>query len=253
MPEPTLVTLQQFTQLQRPHLDFVIDPFIPKTGLVVLGGAPFAGKSFLALQLAFAVAQGGSMFGARCTQGPVLYLQFDVGELVFRRVIESISAKGDDTSGPVFTLHPGTELTVRDLSDHTFNAQLASAIRQCDPVLVVFDVLREIHNRRENSSDAMKLLFEQIERLTEGRGCLLLHHVKKPDKDTATGSLADRLRGSSYIAGRVDTLWIIENSELMMESRLHAPLTIPGERRASGFWEFKDFPRQAPLSAAHSG
>ena len=220
MPSPQLVTLHEFTQLERPHLDFVLDPFIPRTGFVVLGGAPFAGKSYLALQLSFAIAQGRSMFGVPCVQGSVLYFQFDVGELVFKRVIESIQAKGGDTSGPVFTLHPGTEFSIRDLSDITFYNQLAAAIAEVNPVLVVFDVLREIHNRRENSSDAMKLLFEQLERLVEGRGCLLLHHVKKPDKDTATGSLADRLRGSSYIAGRVDTLWVLEHGELMMESRL---------------------------------
>jgi hypothetical protein len=99
----------------------------------------------------------------------------------------------------------------------------------------------------------MKLLFEQLERLVEGRGCLLLHHVKKPDKDTTTGSLSDRLRGSSYIAGRVDTLWVLEHGELMMESRLHEPITTSGKRLGSGFWTFPEFPRVSPLNAAPAG
>jgi hypothetical protein len=178
-----------------------------------------------------------------------LYLQFDVGELVFRRVIETIAAKGGDTTGPVYTLHPGTEFSIRDLGNPAFYRQLESAIEQVNPVLVIFDVLREIHNRRENSSDAMKLLFEQLETLVAGRGCLLLHHVKKPDKDTASASLSDRLRGSSYIAGRVDTLWMLDRGELMMESRLHEPITVTGRRQACGYWEFADFPRVGTLSS----
>jgi len=52
-------------------------PGILPVGLAILAGNPKVGKSFLALQIAQAVASGGVVLGQKVEQGPVLYLALE--------------------------------------------------------------------------------------------------------------------------------------------------------------------------------
>ena len=232
------ITVTDYLRLERPHLEFVVDHLIPRDSIVLLAGAPFAGKSYLALQIALAVAQQRHFQGAGVKGGPVLYFEFDEGELVFRHKLGKLAQAGERLDGPVFLLHPGTIITIRDLGHPHFYGLLEDMIKEVDPVLICFDVLREIHSRKENSSDAMKVLFEILEKLVAGRGCLLLHHAKKLDEFSASGDIVDRVRGSSYIAGRVDSLWLLDNQHLTIKSRWCEVLNSDGTRLPSGFWAF---------------
>lgn len=52
-------------------------PGLLPVGLTILAGAPKVGKSWLALQIAQAVASGGIIFNTRIQRGPVLYLALE--------------------------------------------------------------------------------------------------------------------------------------------------------------------------------
>jgi len=68
--------IDELMQVDFPDPVWTVPNLIP-TGLVSLAGKPKVGKSWLALQLAIAVASGGCFLGERCSQAPVLYLAFE--------------------------------------------------------------------------------------------------------------------------------------------------------------------------------
>ncbi|MCH8167158.1 MAG: AAA family ATPase [Proteobacteria bacterium] len=56
-----------------PPINWVVPDILPE-GLTIFAGKPKVGKSWLALDMALAVAGGGSVLGRECLPGPVLYL-----------------------------------------------------------------------------------------------------------------------------------------------------------------------------------
>lgn len=66
-------TLSEILDTEFPEPKWIV-PSIVQEGLVMLAGRPKAGKSWMALQLAGAVASGGKFFDKDIEQGDVLYL-----------------------------------------------------------------------------------------------------------------------------------------------------------------------------------
>ena len=54
-----------------PPIKWIVPGILPE-GLTLLAGKPKLGKSWLALDIAVAVASGGSVLGRECEPGPVL-------------------------------------------------------------------------------------------------------------------------------------------------------------------------------------
>lgn len=59
-------------------------------GLTLLAGKPKAGKSYLALNIAYAIATGGQVLGAEVEQGDVLYLALEDNERRLQRRLDQI-------------------------------------------------------------------------------------------------------------------------------------------------------------------
>ncbi len=66
-----------------PSLQWCVKDVLPAQGLAVIYGASGSGKSFLALDLACAIAEGRNWFGYRVEQRPVVYLCLE-GQAGFR-------------------------------------------------------------------------------------------------------------------------------------------------------------------------
>ena len=62
-----------------PELSFKVDGILPE-GLSTLAGRPKIGKSWMALQLAYAVSTGQAFLGRKTEKGNVLYLALEDGE-----------------------------------------------------------------------------------------------------------------------------------------------------------------------------
>lgn len=236
-----LVTLEQYTKLERPQLQWLIPGLIPRPGWILLLGEPKAGKSTFALQLALAVAQGKSFFPQVSTrQGRVLFLQLDTSELVWRKRILDVAKVGQDITGPVLAVHPEDELRPLNILDLSVQNWLKEAIALAAPALIVTDVLRELHNADENDSSSMKVAGDVLYQLTRGYATLLLHHSKKME----AGSYCDPIqasRGSSYITGKADSVWMIHENSLRIVPRFAERKTytmLRGGVAQAGLWSF---------------
>lgn len=231
-----LVTLDEYVSLERPNIQFIVDGLIPRPGLVLLLGKPGAGKSFLALQIALAVAQGKSVMGKATKQGKVLFFQFDMGEAAGKKRLQDLKNLDIDISGPVYTLHPDMLPTGVNIRDPKSYAVLANAIAEADPDLVIFDVLREMHNADEDSSSEMKIVGDLLMALVVNRAALILHHVRKI-ADGLEPNVIDASRGSSYLTGKVDSVWMLHDGYFYIgKSRFNIGGKYRTKRLASGLW-----------------
>ena len=245
-----VIPLSEFVVLERPQLKWLIPGLMPQPGWVLLLGEPKCGKTTFALQLALAVAQGKSFFpGTSCHQGRVLFLQFDTSELVWRRRILDTQATGHDISGPVLTVHPDDEMRPINIADMKAQNWLKDAILQAQPSLIVTDVLRELHNGDENDSAAMKTAGDVLYNLTRNCATLILHHSKKME----AGSYCDPIqasRGSSYITGKADSVWMIHENSLRIVPRFAERKTytlLRGGVEQAGMWSFTGVSPSATL------
>jgi hypothetical protein len=181
--------------MNMPPMQWLVHGVLPREGLATLYGAPGSGKSFLALDLAAAIALGcEEWFGYRLTGAPVVYVALE-GRAGFRQRLQAWQAH-HDCKVPERLRFVMQELDLRhDAHD------LAEAIVAAGGVggLVVIDTLaRSMGAFDENSPEDMGALVEAASRLQQltGGAVLLVHHS---GKDASRGE-----RGHSVLRGALD-------------------------------------------------
>ena len=118
--DPDRIVLLIFRR-PRPALQWLIPSYLPVPSLVVLQGEAKAGKSFLAFQVACAVAGGTPFLRQPIPPQPVLYLQFDTSETVWRERLKNMRASVSIPRN-LFFLHPDDQPTsVNILSPVTYH------------------------------------------------------------------------------------------------------------------------------------
>lgn len=240
---PRIITLEDYRTLARPRLSWLVFRLIPKPGAVLLVGAAKAGKTTLALQIASAITTGADFLGQRSAQGRVLYLQIDPGETVWRDRLDELASTGLDLSR-VQAIHPDDRPWPLNILSPDGRAWLQEVLKAANPDLVIVDVLRELHSADENDSTAMKAVGDALTKTFLGRGLLLLHHTAKIEVDPIHST-----RGSSYVAGKVDLIWVIRRNKLYIVSRLDEDRVIEGARGDAGIWEFPALEIAAEVAA----
>jgi len=233
-----VLSASEYVDTPRPQLSWLIPSYVPVPGLVLLIGEPKAGKSFLGLQVAMHVSRGLPFLGQPVAASPVLYFQFDTSETVWRQRLDQLRAGGLVLPSQLFFPHPDdqpTRMNILSTEGHRFISETVAA---CNPKLVVVDVLRECHNADEQDSTAMKSIGDALMTLFQGRTILLIHHTHKLYESYGTPSPANAARGSSYITGKADAIWLLHNNVLQIASRFHRDERHEVKRLPSGLWQF---------------
>jgi RecA-family ATPase len=228
----------QYVDAPRPQLSWLIPSYIPHPGLVLLIGEPKAGKSFLGLQIAIDVALGRSFLGQPISSASVLYLQFDTSETVWRQRLDHLRTEGVTLPSNLFFVHPEDQPPQVNILSAQTQVLLKGALDACNPKLVVVDVLRECHNGDEQDSTAMKNVGDALMTLFQGRTLLVIHHTHKLNDNYGTPNPANAARGSSYISGKADAIWLLWNNQLQIASRFHHDEKHHVQRERTGMWKF---------------
>jgi len=176
---------------------WLINGIWPEGDYGVMAAPSKAGKGWIALDLAFAVATDGKWLGLFGTSlpGPVLVFAGEGGERKMVRRFRGIAAfYGADDSG-----RHGDDIHIEERVPHLGDmAQLAALKRQIErirPVLVIVDPLY-LAARGANSASLVDMgaMLEGIQRICQQHGAALLivHHYNK----TGAGSGAHRMSGA---------------------------------------------------------
>ena len=234
-----LVGLNEYADLPREDVAWIIEDLIPQPGIVLLVGDPKQGKSFLALQIALAIAQGAKQFmGKKVRQGTVLYVMFE-SEFAWRKRMLELRQAAISLDGPLYMVHPEDQPPRVNILTSTSYVFLRDAIAKSNPNLVILDVLRELHSGDENDALQMKVVGDALSTLCHGRGLLLLHHPRKSmDGAPRTSNPVQAARGSSYLTGKVESIWLMHEGYLHIESRLTGKQRIRMIQGPNGLWAF---------------
>ena len=178
-----------------PPLVWRVRGVLPAHGLASVYGPSASGKSFLALDMAAAVASGRPWFGYRVNAAPVVYCALE-GEAGFRRRV----AAWEQANGRALPAGLRLVLQAFKLTDAQDVQDLAAAVLTAGAgAVTILDTLnRAAPEADENASADMGRILEaakQLQRLTGGL-VVLVHHT---GKDATKG-----LRGHSSLFAALD-------------------------------------------------
>jgi hypothetical protein len=164
---------------------WIVKGVLPAAGLAVIFGASGSGKSFLALDMAFAIAQGQPWRGRRVTPGRVAYICAEGSEGFRKR----LSAYAQHYQVDLATVPMGILPAAPDFMAAQDAADLVAAIRASGGAsVVIVDTFAQVTpGANENAGEDVGKALGHCRRIHEATGALvvLVHHA---GKDTSKGA-----------------------------------------------------------------
>jgi len=216
-----LISLPDYSELPGIEHNWLVKDLIPARGIVMLNGEAKVGKSTLALQLAMCIAQGNLFLDKPVEKSQVLYLQFDTSDSDWSFMLNTMKKGGVSLPYKVFMLDPASKTYDFDILNPASVINLELLINECDPGLVVIDVLSKIHHVPEDKEYGMKLVSEVIEKLSLDRAIMVLAHLPKNYYKENTPSPIGSARGSNYIDGRASMGMLLQKTTDKGNAILH--------------------------------
>ena len=179
--------------------------------LLISGGSK-TGKSMLLIQLALAIASGGTWLDMPCRQGKILYVNLEIDRASFvRRIAEAMEIRG------ISKKDIGDRLQVWNLRGKTMTLdRLVDKVilrsRKGEYAAVIIDPIYKVMMGDENKAGDMSHFCNQFDKLAE-RGCSVLyahHFAKGEQKDKAS---IDRASGSGVFARDPDAILTVTSIE----------------------------------------
>ena len=237
---PGLVSVDELRQGRYAPPEWAIPNLLP-AGLGVLAGKAKAGKSWLALQMAKAVAEGSGLFDEKVRKGRVLYLAL---EDLPGRIKERTHKQGWPNGLAVKFLTMDEADKMGDMRAEGME-MLAAEIRRGCYRLVVIDTLSQAYGGRQTNLGQMMETLRPLHRLANKLNCTLLlvdHHKKGRgfNQDTVEdiygsigkGGVADTILGLYRTRGRAGARLEIRGRDVQERSMA---LRFEGKR---GLWHY---------------
>jgi hypothetical protein len=188
-------------------IDWLWPAWIPRGMVSLLGAAPGAGKSIVALDLARRIIHGEPLPDGTAVPNPgasVLYVDAEgIPQIQNQRAADW----GIDRSR-LFPMLPPDPYGPLDLGNAKHQAALMGMVNHLQPELVIVDSLSSISLRGENSIEDVRALLHFLSALAGqfGVAVLVIHHLRKRMRGNKPAPMpifepvtADDLRGSSHI------------------------------------------------------
>jgi len=187
---------------------YIVENFIPREGITIIGGAPKSGKSWICLHIMNCIASGTDVFEKKTHKAKMLVIDEENSlRGLKRRVLKSF--KDVD------------ELPIAVVSQQNFKIDrkedrkwLIEYMNEEGIELLVFDSFRRISTKDENESKSIAELYENFKEVMMGTGCgiLLIHHNRKVSKGEVIGF--ESFRGSGDISAMAEAMIVVSSKKL---------------------------------------
>lgn len=209
-PGPTkfeFIDYHKFAAMDFGSVTWAADGLIPSIGCGFLAAAPKMGKTWLALDLAVAIAAGEPFLGRQTEVGTAAYIGGEGGNYQLQRRLAWI-VKGRKLQPSGFAERLVVGLNPRIQLDRVHGVgELKRELDKIQPTLLILDPFTRFHTGKENDRDSMERILGRLRVISEEYQlfCMVVHHAPKPKKDVQY----DPLRGSSSMRAWHDALiWL---------------------------------------------
>lgn len=202
---PDFENLSEFFEDPPPLAPPLIDGILRQGHKMLIAGPSKAGKSFALIELAIAIAEGGTWFGFNCAKGKVLYVNLELDDASCkRRLIDvyramKIAPRSIDNidmwnlrgySVPMDRLAP---MLIRRAAKRGY-------------IAVIIDPIYKVLTGDENSAEQMARFCNQFDKVCTELGCSVIycHHHSKGSQGGKRSM--DRASGSGVFARDPDAL-----------------------------------------------
>ena len=205
-----VLTLEELLNKEIPPRQNLLSPWLPSQGLCMIYATREFGKTWMALEIAYSVASGGSFlcWEAESPNG-VIYIDGEMPLSLFQERLSGIKQwRGQEISKPFNILSPDVqEFGIPDLSSTEGQNEIDTLISD-EIKLVVLDNLSTLfRSGKEYDSDSWLPVQEWLLRLrSRGKSVLLIHHAGKSGQQRGTSRREDVLDTViTQKAGRIQT------------------------------------------------
>ncbi len=198
------------------EVEWVLEEYLPESGLVIVAGRPKDGKTTWVYHLIIKVAQGLPFLGRATCQGAVLILAVEESRRDVQLRLRDLGAENLTN----LYIHVGPSE-----STPTVFAEITQFVRDHQIKLVVVDTLTTFWRvQNENDASEVTQAMKPLLRLARESGAcvLLIHHTRKSE-----GQYGDEIRGSGALFAAVDVALILKRHEVQIQRRLLAQSRYP--------------------------
>ncbi|MGE0742740.1 MAG: AAA family ATPase [Hyphomonadaceae bacterium] len=194
---PQPIALADLLAMEIPPRELLLSPWLPEKGLAMIAAPRGIGKTHVALNVAYAVASGGSFLRWNAvTPRLVLYVDGEMPAVALQERLARIAKHADMTPAPdALTLMAADlgEFGVPDLSTPEAQAALMPLLDPYD--LIVMDNLSTLcRSGRENEAESWGAVQGFLLALRRaGKSALLIHHTGKNGAQRGTSKREDVL------------------------------------------------------------
>lgn len=236
---PGFVSVSRYLHLPHDANTWLIKDLIPTSGAALMYGLPKGGKSWMALQLACAIAGGADEWLGFpvMTHGRVLYLQLDTPRSTWRLRFQGLIREGVKFEDRLFGVadRESIECFPFDITQGPANGQpahadyLRSLCEPAEPIAVVIDTLRKAHSKDENNSTDMSNVMSKLVAAVHPAALILVSHSRKPNMEMGNDLMNDH-RGSGSVTGEMDCIMKMTKKKLYYGGRSIEEGELPLER-----------------------
>lgn len=185
--------------------DELIEGVLRKGHKMLIAGPSKAGKSFLLIQLAIAIAEGKNWIGKKCSKGKVLYVNLELDRASclhrFRDVYEAMDLPPENVSSISIWNLRGKSLPMNRLAP-----KLIRRAQKHNYAAIIIDPIYKVLTGDENSAEKMSEFCNQFDKVCTELACSVIycHHHSKGGQGSKFA--ADRASGSGVFARDPDAL-----------------------------------------------
>jgi len=218
---PEIESLDDVWKEIPPLADCLIECILRKGHKMLVSGPSKAGKSFLLLELAIAIAEGSKWLGWQCQQGRVLYVNLELDRASCLHRIKDIYDARLITSPNIGNLDVwnlrGKSMPMTELAPRLIRRAMKRRYSA-----VIIDPIYKVITGDENSADQMAKFCNQFDKVCSDLQCAVIycHHHSKGEQGQKRAQ--DRASGSGVFARDPDAL--IDMVELEIDDKRRAEI-----------------------------
>lgn len=196
-------SLEEFLAVQHGDTSYLIEPqLLSQGGTMAVYGSAGRLKSWLLIEMAFALTTGTMWIGFQTRKSSVLLVQAEVVEAQYQKRLVKFSQNFNGAQPKELYIDNDLELKLDGFVG--MNA-LVQDVKECRPDVIVMDCLYQLVEGTVTSEQGLKPFLKNLDSIKQHHGCAfcLVHHSRKAGEEDHG---FDEMLNSSILRNWLDTI-----------------------------------------------